>query len=82
MSSCNQKKSENSISGEELGNKLLKSIKEMKSGKMAQATQIAPNEVAVSRLKTGLSQADFAKVLHRGLDNFREDFRSAESILS
>jgi putative transcriptional regulator len=51
------------LTGEELGNKLLKSVNEMKAGKAARATQIAPNEVAVARLKTGLSQTMFAQAL-------------------
>lgn len=53
----------NSITGEELGNRILKSVKEMKAGKASRVTKIAPNEVASARLKTGLSQAEFAKVL-------------------
>ncbi len=53
----------NEISGEELGNKLLKSVKEMKAGKAARMTQIASNEVAAARLKTGLSQMQFAQAL-------------------
>ena len=56
-------KSTEELSGEELGNKLLKSIKEMKAGNAARATQIAPNEVASARLKTGLSQTQFAEAL-------------------
>lgn len=52
-----------SMSGSELGNKLLKSVKEMKSGKAARSTTIATNEVAAARLKTGLSQALFAQAL-------------------
>lgn len=48
----------------ELGEKLLQSVHEMKAGKVARATQIAPNEVAAARLKTGLSQSQFAQVLH------------------
>ena len=51
------------LSSEELGNKLLKSVKEMKSGKAARSTQFAPNEVAAARQKTGLSQAMFAQAL-------------------
>ena len=51
------------MSGEELGNKLLKSVREMKAGKTARATQIAPNKVAAARLKTGLSQLQFAQAL-------------------
>lgn len=57
-------KAAKNMSGQELGEKLLKSVKEMKSGKAARATQIAPNEVAAARLKTGLSQAQFAQALH------------------
>ena len=53
----------NEISGEELGNKLLQSVKEMKAGKAARATQIATNEVASARLKTGLSQAQLGAML-------------------
>jgi putative transcriptional regulator len=50
--------------GEELGLKLLKSVKEMTAGTKARATKVTPNPVAAARLKTGLSQAQFAKVLH------------------
>jgi putative transcriptional regulator len=53
-----------SLTGEELGLKLLRSVREMKAGKAARATQIAPNEVAAARMKTGLSQTQFAKALH------------------
>jgi putative transcriptional regulator len=35
----------------------------MKAGKAARATCIAPNEVAAARLKSGLSQAEFAQAL-------------------
>jgi|SRR5690554_1653067 len=51
------------ITGEELGDKLLQSIKEMKAGKASRVTQIAANEVAAARLKTGLSQTLFAQAL-------------------
>ncbi|OGT72685.1 MAG: transcriptional regulator [Gammaproteobacteria bacterium RIFCSPLOWO2_02_FULL_57_10] len=51
------------MSGEELGDKLLKSVKEMKAGKVARVTQVAANEVAAARLKTGLSQSLFAQAL-------------------
>ena len=51
-------------SAEELGKKLLQSVREMRSGKAARSTQIAPNEVAAARQKTGLSQTQFAKALH------------------
>jgi putative transcriptional regulator len=35
----------------------------MKAGKAARITQIAPNEVATARLRTGLTQAQFAMAL-------------------
>lgn len=57
-------KSSKAMTGEELGNKLLQSVREMKAGKAARTTQVAPNEVAAARQKTGLSQAQFAKALH------------------
>lgn len=57
-------KSGNSMTGEELGMKLLQSVREMKTGMAARTTRVAPNEVAAARLKTGLSQAQFAKALH------------------
>ena len=53
----------NEMTGEELGEKLLQSVREMKAGKAARATLVAPNEVAAARLKTGLSQSQFAQVL-------------------
>ena len=56
-------KQTNQMTGEELGNKLLKSVREMKAGNAARTTQIAPNKVAAARLKTGLSQSQFAKAL-------------------
>ena len=55
--------SSKSMSGEELGVKLLQSVKEMKAGKAAKRTQVTPNEVAVVRFKTGLSQVQFARAL-------------------
>ena len=52
------------MTGEELGEKLLQSVRELKTGKAARATLVAPNEVAAARLKTGLSQSQFAQALH------------------
>ncbi len=51
------------LTGEELGDKLLQSVKERRAGKAARVTQIAGNEVAAARLKTGLSQILFAQAL-------------------
>ncbi len=56
-------KASKSMTGAELGDKLLKSVREMKAGKAARATRIAPNEVAAARLKSGLSQTEFAQAL-------------------
>ena len=57
-------KTKKAMTGEELGQKLLNSIREMKAGASARITQVTPNEVAAARLKTGMSQAQFAKALH------------------
>lgn len=54
---------EQALTGEELGLKLLQSIKEMKQGQGARITAVAPNEVASARLVTGLSQGQFAQAL-------------------
>jgi len=51
------------MTGEELGVKLLQSIREMKAGSVARVTEVELNPVAEARLKTGLSQAQFAKAL-------------------
>ena len=51
------------MSGQELGDKLLKSVKEMKARRTARVTNVAPNQVAAARLKTGLSQLQFAQAL-------------------
>ena len=51
------------MSGEELGEKLLQSVREMQAGSAARTTKIEPNEVAKARLKTGLSQTQFASAL-------------------
>ena len=49
--------------GEELGLKLLQSVREMKAGQAARVTKAEPNEVAQARLKSGLSQTQFAEAL-------------------
>ena len=69
----------NTLTGEELGEKLLQSVREMKAGKASRATQVAPNEVAAARLKTGLSQSQFAQALHispRTLQEWEQGRRS------
>lgn len=56
--------SRDEMTGQQLGEKLLQSIREMQAGQAARTTQVTPNEVAEARLKTGLSQTQFAQVLH------------------
>ncbi len=55
---------ETEMTGEELGNKLLKSVQEMKAGTRARVSQVMPNRVVAARSKTGLTQAQFAQALH------------------
>jgi putative transcriptional regulator len=50
-------------SGEELGRKLLQSVREMKARKFARVTEVQVNEVVEARQSTGLSQAEFATAL-------------------
>jgi putative transcriptional regulator len=49
--------------GEELGLKLLQSVREMKADQAARVTKVEPNEVAQARRKSGLSQTAFADAL-------------------
>lgn len=49
--------------GEELGLRLLQSVREMKAGQAARVTRVEPNEVAQARQKSGLSQTEFADAL-------------------
>lgn len=60
--------SNETLSAEELGSKLLQSVKEMKAGKAARASRVEPNEVAEARGKTGLTQPEFAEVLNISQD--------------
>ncbi|MEJ7136966.1 helix-turn-helix domain-containing protein [Amphibiibacter pelophylacis] len=58
-----QRSSTDSMTGEELGLKLLQSVRQMKAGQTARVTRVAPNEVADARQQTGLTQAQFAQAL-------------------
>ncbi|MEJ8835568.1 helix-turn-helix domain-containing protein [Ramlibacter sp. AN1133] len=49
--------------GEELGLKLLQSVREMKAAQAARVTKVEPNEVAQARQQSGLSQTQFAEAL-------------------
>ena len=73
------RKAKPSTSGEELGLKLLQSVREMKAGKFARVTQVAINEVVEARQNTGMSQAEFASALHiskRTLQEWEQGRRS------
>jgi putative transcriptional regulator len=73
------RKAKPSTSGEELGIKLLQSVREMKAGKFARVTQVAINEVVEARQSTGMSQAEFASALHiskRTLQEWEQGRRS------
>jgi putative transcriptional regulator len=63
MRKLNMSKKTKGMTGTELGNMLLESVRQMKAGKAARVTQIATNQVAAARLKSGLSQTDFAQAL-------------------
>ncbi|WP_284620781.1 helix-turn-helix domain-containing protein [Aquabacterium humicola] len=58
-----RKAAKTSSSGEELGLKLLQSVREMKARNFARATEVEVNEVVQARQSTGLSQAEFATAL-------------------
>ena len=60
------------MTGEALEDKLLQSVREMKRERAARKTQIAPNAVAQARLKTGLTQKEFAGVLHISVRTLQE----------
>ena len=57
------KQAKRTSAGEELGLKLLQSVREMKSRNFARATEVKPNDVALARHGTGMSQAEFAAAL-------------------
>lgn len=48
---------------EQLGEKLLQAVREMKAAQAARITTFAMNEIIAARQSTGLSQAEFADVL-------------------
>ena len=50
-------------SGEELGLKLLQSVREMKTRTFARKTEMEVNEVVQARQGTGLTQSEFASAL-------------------
>jgi putative transcriptional regulator len=52
-----------SMAGSELGETLLRSVREMRAGAAARVTHVPQNEVAEARRKTGLTQLQFARAL-------------------
>jgi putative transcriptional regulator len=73
------RKSKAPAPGEELGLKLLASVREMKARKFARVTQVAVNEVLQARQTTGMTQAEFASALHiskRTLQEWEQGRRS------
>lgn len=50
-------------SGEELGLKLLQSVREMKAREFGRVTKVEVNDVVQARQTVGLSQAEFASAL-------------------
>ena len=73
------RKAKTTSSGEELGLKLLQSVREMKASKFARVTQVTVNEVVEARQSTGMSQAEFASALHiskRTLQEWEQGRRS------
>ena len=73
------RKAKATSSGEELGLKLLQSVREMKARKFARVTRVAVNEVVAARQSTGMSQAEFASALHiskRTLQEWEQGRRS------
>jgi len=54
---------EESMTGEKLGRKLLESVRQMKAGKAARVTDVEVSPMATARNASGLSQAQFAALL-------------------
>ncbi|WP_240454177.1 helix-turn-helix domain-containing protein [Halomonas sp. NO4] len=59
------------MTGEELGNKLLESVRQMKRGEAARETQVEVPKAAEVRHRMGLSQKEFADLLDVSLGTLR-----------
>lgn len=59
------------MTGEELGNKLLESVRQMKRGEAARVTQVEVPKAAEVRHRMGLSQKEFAELLDVSLGTLR-----------
>lgn len=51
------------MTGKELGEKLLLSVRQMKAGEISRRTVVEPPLAVIAREKTGLSQSEFARLL-------------------
>lgn len=58
--------------GEELGRKLLQSVRQMNARNFARVTEVPLNEVVEARQGTGLSQAEFAAALSISMRTLQE----------
>jgi putative transcriptional regulator len=58
-----RKRATSAAGADELGRKLLQSVREMKAGQYGRVTQVPINEVVEARQSTGLSQSEFASAL-------------------
>ncbi|CAN5243560.1 helix-turn-helix domain-containing protein [soil metagenome] len=73
------RKTKASSPGDEIGLKLLRSVREMKAQKFARVTQVVVNEVVEARQSIGMSQAEFASALQiskRTLQEWEQGRRS------
>jgi putative transcriptional regulator len=55
--------SDEPMTGEELGNKLLESVRQMKAGAAVRVTEVQVAQAAEARALLGVSQAEFARML-------------------
>ena len=51
------------MTGEELGQKLLASVRQMKAGEAARITRVSATSAAQARARLGMSQSEFARLL-------------------
>jgi len=58
-----RKSTKKQSTGEEIGLKLLESVRQMKARNFARVTEVAVNEVVEARQSTGMSQSEFASAL-------------------
>lgn len=62
------------MTGKQLGEKLLRSVRQMQRGEAARTTRVKPNATAKGRAAVGLSRAEFAVL--QGVDFLPADITS------